>query len=127
MFYSGGVGVGTGGAFSGDLVGTGEGTPCGTLRVGSGNAGTFRFAFAFVLVLLFSLAFVFTLAAGLTSTTGSGELSAFAFVFVFTVAGTVTAPPAGIACSALPVGEAPGCTGWLFGSAASVCCGWFVF
>src|ERR1043165_9872552 len=101
--YSGGVGVGTGEAFSTDGFGaTGEGTASGTtLRVGSGKAGALRFVLEF--------SFAFTLAVGLTSVTTSGETSAFAFAFTFAFA--LTLPPAGIPSSPLPDGDGPGCTG----------------
>ena len=113
--------MGTGDGFcSGDLVAAGEGTPSGTtLRVGSGNGDGFRLALLFAFALLFSFAF----AGGLISSSGSGDTSAFAFGLALTFAGGAMLPPAGIPCSPFPVGDAPGCTGWLFGSAASVVSG----
>ncbi len=57
----------------------------------------------------------------LTSSIASGETAALAFGLAFTFAGGVIVPPDGIPSSPLPVGGCAGCTGWLFGSAASVC------
>ena len=114
-------GVAVGEGFSAGLLadGAGGGGVSGrTLFVGSGNAGAFRLLLPFEL--LFSFAFAF--AAGVMSSTAAGETAAFAFGLAFTFAGGVMAPPAGIPCSPLPLGDCPGCTGWLFGSAASV---WF--
>src|SRR5689334_8513990 len=95
------------------------------LRVGSGNAGALRFVLA--LVFVFELLFSFAFTVGLASITASGETSAFAFAFAFTLGVGRTVPPAGSPSSFFPVGVEPGCTGWLFGSAASVCCGWLEF
>ena len=114
------MGVGEGGRSSGVLVAGGEGTITGTLRVGSGNGEGFRLALLFELLLLFSFALA---GGGLRSSIGSGDTSAFAFGLAFTFAGGAILPPAGIPCSLLPVGDAPGCTGWLFGSAARVVSG----
>ena len=113
--------MGTGEGFcSGVLVAAGDGPPSGTtLRVGSGSGGAFRLALLFELLLLFAFAF----AGGLTSSIGSSDGSAFAFGLALTFAGGAMLPPDGIPCSLFPVGDAPGCTGWLFGSAASVVCG----
>ena len=79
----------------------------------------------FELVLLFVLAFA--LAAGLTSAIGVWISSAFTFGEALTFAADLVAPPDGSPSSALPVGGCAGCTGWLFGSAASVGACWFVF
>src|SRR5689334_1016911 len=97
----------------------GGGTVSGTtLFVGSGNAGAFRLVFAFAL--LFSFAFT----VGLTSSIAVGDTATFAFGLAFTFAGVLIVPPDGNPCSGFPVAGWDGCTGWLFGSAASVCgCG----
>ena len=110
------MGVGAGVGFSGAFVAAGDGTPSGTtLRVGSGNGGGFRLELPFV----FSLAFAF--ATGLISSIGGGESSTLGAGVAFMFATGMVFPPEGIPSSPFPVGDAPGCTGWLFGSAASVC------
>ena len=110
------IGVAVGDGFSAGFVadGAGGGGVSGTtLRVGSGNGVGLR------LLLLFS--FAFSLAgAGLNSSNGSTDGSKVATGLAFTLAGGVMVPPDGIPCSLFPVGDPAGCTGWLFGSAASV-------
>lgn len=112
-----------GGGFSaGGFVaeGTGDGWFSGTtLRVGSGTAGALRLLLPFSFV----LAFAFALAAGLMSSIGGGETAALGLA----IAGGAIDPPAGIPSSPLPVAGCAGCTGWLFGSAASDGTCWFVF
>lgn len=89
------------------------------LRVGSGSGGALRL----LLLLLFVFEFVFSFAgAGLRSSSGI-EGSTLAAGLALTFAGGVMVPPDGIPCSLFPVGDAPGCTGWLLGSAASVSVG----
>ena len=114
-------GVGVGDGFAAGLLadGAGGGGDSGkTLFVGSGNAGDFLL----LLPLLFEFSLAFAFAAGLTSSSGSGETASFAFGLAFTFAGAVILPPVGIPCSPFPLGGGDGCTGWLFGSAASVSC-----
>ena len=83
-------------------VGAGGGSVSGTtVRVGSGTAGALD-------------------GEGLASSVGSIEGSKLASGLGLAIAGGLILPPEGIPCSPLPVGDAPGCTGWLFGSAASV-------
>jgi hypothetical protein len=78
---------------------------------------SFEFEFAFT--------FVFTL--GVKSSVGPGEASTLALGLAFTLAGGLIVPPDGIPSSPLPVAGCAGCTGWLFGSAASAGTCWFVF
>ena len=104
---------------AGDGGGTLGGT---TLRVGSGNGEALL---EFELVLLFALAFV--LAVGLTSAIGVWISSAFTFGEALTFATGLVTPPDGSPSSAFPVGGCAGWTGWLLGSGASVCAGWFEF
>lgn len=93
-------------------MGAGGGGVSGTtLRVGSGTGGAFRLLFEFV----FSFA-----GAGLRSSSGSIEGSTLATGLGLAIAGGLIVPPDGIPASLFPVGDAPGCAGWLFGSAASV-------
>ena len=124
MKYSYGVGVAEGSSAGGLVAdGTGGGGVSGnTLFVGSGNGGAFRLLLLLLFVLLFSFAFEF--ADGLTSSIASGETAEFAFGLAFTFADGLIVPPEGNPSSGLPVAGCVGCTGWLFGSAASVCvCG----
>lgn len=127
--YFSGVPVGDGFCSGGFVAeGAGAGGVSGTtLRVGSGNGGAMRLLLLFSLVLVLALAFAFD-GAGLRSSSGSGETCTLALGLALTFAGAVIDPPAGIPSSPLPVGGCAGCTGWLFGSAASAgtCC-WFVF
>lgn len=85
------------------------------LRVGSGSGGAFRLLLPFVFEFVFSFA-----GAGLRSSSGSIDGSTLATGLGLAIAGGLIVPPEGIPASLLPVGDAPGCAGWLFGSAASV-------
>jgi hypothetical protein len=67
-------------------------------------------------------AFTFWLTTGLNSSSGDGETAALALVLAFALTGAT--PPAGIPSSPFPVGDWPGWTGWLFGSAAKLCGVW---
>ena len=89
------------------------------LGFGVGSSGAlFALALAGGVSLLFAaLAFALSV--------GDGESAAFALALTFAVG--LTGPPRGIPCSLCPVGDVPGCTGWLFGSADSAGCAWFVF
>ena len=120
-------GVAVGEGFSaGGLVaeGAGGGTFSGTtLRVGSGSAGALRLLLPFSFEFEFVFVFVFAFASGVKSSTGEAATLALGLAS----AGGRIAPPDGIPSSPLPVAGCVGCTGWLFGSAASVGTCWFVF
>src|SRR5215213_9489579 len=122
-----GVAVGEGFSAGGFVAdGPGGGASSGTtLRVGSGNAGALRLLL--LLPFVFAFSFVFTFAAGLMSSIGCGETSTLALGLALTFTGGLTDPPDGIPSSPLPVAGCAGCTGWLFGSAASAGTCWFVF
>src|ERR1043166_1080235 len=118
-----GVGVAEGFSIGGLVAdGTGGGAVSGTtLLVGSGNAGAFRLLFTLLLLLLLLLLFSFAFTVGLTSSIGAGDTVTFAFGLAFTFADGLIVPPDGNPSSGFPVAGCEGCTGWLFGSAASVC------
>ena len=77
--------------------------------------------FSFELVFVFA----FALASGVKSSVAAGEAATLALGLA--IAGGLICPPDGIPSSPLPVAGCTGCTGWLFGSAASDGTCWFVF